>query len=398
MKFELLAPAGDLEKLKVAVLYGADAVFIGGERFSLRSRASNFTLKDIEEGCLFAHRHHAKVHVTCNIVMHEVDIEGIEDYLKALERAGVDAIIASSLAILKLVKEKTKMEAHASTQLSVLNSGAMEFFESFHIDRVVLGREVSLEELRMISSKTSLDLEVFIHGGMCTSYSGRCMMSNYMTYRDANRGGCAHSCRWKYFLFDEEKHPLGSTYLSMSSKDLSVMSVLPQLLKLKIASFKIEGRMKSLHYIACVVFAYRKMIDEYVRTKKIEDFSVYEKMLAKAENRETSTGFLKEGVTLSEQLTNLDEQTPLKNFVGIILDYDTATQRVTLEQRNYFSLGQKLEIFSPRGIFPIKITALFDEEGNEVKEARHAQQKLYFDSEIPLCAYDILRLDDSANF
>ena len=220
-KYELLAPAGDLEKLKIAILYGADAVFIGGLKFSLRSRASNFTIEDIKEGCDFAHKHNAKIHVTCNIVMHNLDTEGIIDYLKELENAGVDCIIASSLYILEMVKKHTKMEAHVSTQASTTNEEAVSFYESLGMDRCVLSRELSLDEIEMIKKKSNIDLEVFIHGGMCVSYSGRCMLSNNMTNRDANRGGCAHSCRWCYDLVSDGKvlNPLGD-YFAMSSKDL----------------------------------------------------------------------------------------------------------------------------------------------------------------------------------
>ena len=218
---ELLAPAGDLEKLKIAVLYGADAVFIGGLKFSLRSRASNFTIADIKEGCNFAHAHKAKVHVTCNIVMHEKDTNGIIEYLKALEEAQVDAVIASSLAILKLVKKYTKMEAHVSTQTSCLNQEAIKFYEELGVDRIVLGRELTLEEIATIKKTAKTDLEVFIHGGMCSAYSGRCLLSNNMTNRDANRGGCAHSCRWNYDLFaGKEKINPNGDYFAMSSKDL----------------------------------------------------------------------------------------------------------------------------------------------------------------------------------
>jgi putative protease len=204
-KFELLAPAGDLEKLKVAILYGANAVFIGGLKFSLRSRASNFTLEDIKEGCESAHAHNAKINVTCNIVMHEHDTDDVIEYLKALEAGGVDAIIASSLYILKMVLEHTHMEAHVSTQQSSANSETIDFFTKFGVHRVVLARELDLDEIIEVVKNSKVDIEAFIHGGMCVSYSGRCMLSNNMTNRDANRGGCAHSCRWNYDLIKDGK-------------------------------------------------------------------------------------------------------------------------------------------------------------------------------------------------
>ena len=347
-KFELLAPAGDLEKLKVAILYGADAVFIGGEKISLRSRASNFTLKDIKEACDFAHSHNATVHVTCNIVMHNIDTVGIEDYIKSLEECGVDAIIASSPYILKYVIENTKMEAHVSTQQSTLNSEAVKMFENMGVDRVVLARELSLEEISDVKSKVDTEIEVFIHGGMCVSYSGRCMLSNNMTNRDANRGGCAHSCRWCYNIYDEEglKNPQGD-YFAMSSKDLCAIKAIPSLMDMGINSFKIEGRMKSLHYIATVVNAYRKIIDEYKEFGKIEDFKKYEDAISKAENRLTSTGFLFGDPTINEQLYDLNLTCPTKEFIGIVDSYDEEEKMLYVEQRNYFKPFSNIEVFTP---------------------------------------------------
>ena len=389
---ELLAPAGDLEKLKIAVLYGANAVFIGGLKFSLRSRASNFTIADIKEGCDFAHKHGAQVHVTCNIVMHEIDIDDILDYLKALEEAGVDAIIASSITILKLVKEHTKMEAHVSTQTSTINTEAVKFYQDLGVDRVVLGRELSLEEIKEVKENTNIDLEVFIHGGMCVSYSGRCMLSNNMTNRDANRGGCAHSCRWNYDLYSNEEliNPEGD-YFAMSSKDLCAIKIIPDLMKLGINSFKIEGRMKSLHYIATIVKAYRTIIDD-VYNNSLKDFSYYEAMIAKAENRLTSTGFLKGLPTINEQLYDLNLTLPSKDFVGIVLDYDKETKKVTIEQRNYFLPNTNLEVFGPNHNEIIKIGEIFDKDEVSLDAARHPRQIVHIYSDYEFEINDLLRL------
>ena len=389
---ELLAPAGDLEKLKIAVLYGANAVFIGGLKFSLRSRASNFTIADIKEGCDFAHKHGAQVHVTCNIVMHEIDIDDILDYLKALEEAGVDAIIASSITILKLVKEHTKMEAHVSTQTSTINTEAVKFYQDLGVDRVVLGRELSLEEIKEVKENTNIDLEVFIHGGMCVSYSGRCMLSNNMTNRDANRGGCAHSCRWNYDLYSNEEliNPEGD-YFAMSSKDLCAIKLIPQLMKLGINSFKIEGRMKSLHYIATIVKTYRTIIDD-VYNNSLKDFSYYEAMIAKAENRLTSTGFLKGLPTINEQLYDLNLTLPSKDFVGIVLDYDKETKKVTIEQRNYFLPNTNLEVFGPNHNEIIKIGEIFDKDEVSLDAARHPRQIVHIYSDYEFEINDLLRL------
>ena len=391
-KFELLAPAGDLEKLKIAVLYGADAVFIGGLKFSLRSRASNFTIDDIKEGCSFAHLHGAKIHVTCNIVMHEKDIDGIVEYLKELEEAGVDCIIASSISILKLVKEHTKMEAHVSTQDSTLNQEAIKVFESIGVDRVVLARELSLDEIEIVRNSTKTDLEVFIHGGMCVSYSGRCMLSNNMTNRDANRGGCAHSCRWNYDLYqDGMKINPSDDYFAMSSKDLCAIKAIPTLMKLGINSFKIEGRMKSLHYIASIVGTYRKLIDDINKGIDI-DFSVYEQMILKAENRLTSTGFLFGQPTINEQLYDLNLTLPSKDFVGIVLDYNKETKCVTIEQRNYFLPNTNLEVFGPNHNEIIKIGEIFDKDEISLDAARHPRQIVHIYSDYEFEVNDLLRL------
>ena len=391
-KFELLAPAGDLEKLKVAILYGANAVFIGGLKLSLRSRASNFTIDDIKEGCSFAHLHGAKIHVTCNIVMHEKDIDGIVEYLKELEEAGVDCIIASSISILKLVKEHTKMEAHVSTQDSTLNQEAIKVFESIGVDRVVLARELSLDEIEIVRNSTKTDLEVFIHGGMCVSYSGRCMLSNNMTNRDANRGGCAHSCRWNYDLYqDGMKINPSDDYFAMSSKDLCAIKAIPTLMKLGINSFKIEGRMKSLHYIASIVGTYRKLIDDINKGIDI-DFSVYEQMILKAENRLTSTGFLFGQPTINEQLYDLNLTLPSKDFVGIVLDYDKEKKIAYIEQRNYFLPNTTIEVYGPKGSRLVQIKEIFDMDGNSLDAARHPRQKVYFYCEEELTPYELLRL------
>ncbi len=394
---ELLAPAGDLEKLKIAILYGADAVFIGGLRFSLRSRASNFTMADIEEGCRFAHEHHAKVHVTCNIVMHEIDTEDILEYLKALEAAGVDAIIASSVTILKLVIEHTHMEAHASTQLSTLNADAVHFYEEMGVHRVVLARELSLEEIKFIKNNTTIDLEVFIHGGMCVSYSGRCMLSNNMTNRDANRGGCAHSCRWNYELYDSKgKVNPDDDYFNMSSKDLCAIKAIEALMKMGITSFKIEGRMKSLHYIATVVKTYKTLMMD-ITNQQVKDYSYYENRMNKAENRLTSTGFLLGKPTINEQLYDLDHTIPSKDFVGIVLSYDSNTKKATVEQRNYFLPNSSLEVFGPNHQEIIHIGEIYDKDHQPLDAARHPRQVVEFYSDKTLEPYDLLRLYEVSN-
>ncbi|MBQ3253950.1 MAG: U32 family peptidase, partial [Acholeplasmatales bacterium] len=381
-------------KLKVAILYGADAVFIGGLELSLRSRASNFTLDDIKEACDFAHRHNAQIHVTCNIVMHNMDTEGVLEYLKSLEACGVDAVIASSLYILKLVKKYTKMEAHVSTQASTANEEAVDFYKTIGLDRVVLARELSLDEIAKVKKSTDIDIECFIHGGMCVSYSGRCMLSNNMTNRDANRGGCAHSCRWNYDLIHNGNilNPKGD-YFAMSSKDLCAIKAIPKMMDIGINSFKIEGRMKSLHYIATVVNAYRRIIDEYEATHKVESYDLYLDAISKAENRLTGTGFLFHEPTINEQLYDLNLTCPTKEFVGIVKSYDKENKIAYIEQRNYFKPHSNIEVFSPRGTFIIPIKEIYDMDGNILDAARHPLQAIKFECDLPLEPYDLLRLN-----
>ncbi|MGM9969567.1 MAG: U32 family peptidase [Anaeroplasma sp.] len=392
-EFELLAPAGDLEKLKVAILYGADAVFIGGLELSLRSRASNFTIEDIKEACDFAHKHNAKIHVTCNIVMHNMDTIGVLDYLLKLEKCGVDAVIASSVYIIKLVKKYTRMEAHVSTQASCCNSSAVQFYQSLGADRVVLARELSISEIEQIKKASKIDIECFIHGGMCVSYSGRCMLSNNMTNRDANRGGCAHSCRWNYDIIANGVtfNPKGD-YFAMSSKDLCAIRAIPSLMDLNVNSFKIEGRMKSLHYIATVVNTYRRIIDEYKRNKAIKDYNIYYDAISKAENRLTGSGFLFHKPTIDEQLYDLNMTVPTKDFIGIVKNYDDINHIAYIEQRNYFVPHSKIEVFSPRGTFVIEIEEIYDAEGNSLDAARHPLQAISFKTDLKLEPYDLLRL------
>ena len=392
-KFEVLAPAGDLEKLKMAILYGADAVFIGGLRFSLRSRASNFTIDDIKEGCKFAHEHNATIHVTCNIVMHEKDTLNVIEYLKALDEAGVDAIIVSSPSIMVLAKEHTNLEVHASTQASILNSEAIKFYERIGVKRIVLGRECTLEEIALIRKNTKLDIEVFIHGGMCVSYSGRCMLSNNMTNRDANRGGCAHSCRWKYDLYHEGvKQNPSDWYYAMGSKDLCAISQIQQLMDIGVNSFKIEGRMKSLHYIATVVKTYRQIVDEYEQTGKINDVKYYVDEVKKGENRLTSTGFLKGQPTVTEQLYDMTTEVPTKEFVGIVVDYDEEKKLAIIEQRNYFLPNTKLEVFGPNSDIIVQIGKIYDKDGVELDAARHPKQIVYVECDVKLQRNELIRL------
>lgn len=350
-KVELLAPAGNLEKAKIALRYGCDAVYVGGKEFSLRARASNFTREDLKELVDFAHSLGKKMYVTCNIIPHDEDLVNLDNYLEYLNDIGVDAIITSSLAIMMRAKNVApKVEVHVSTQMSITNSKAIKFWQSIGATRVVLAREVSIKEMSLIKDNSSLELEVFIHGGMCASYSGRCTLSNYMTARDANRGGCAHSCRWNYnLIYGKKQINLPSEYFNMGSKDLMAIDHIYELLKVGVASLKIEGRMKSPYYIATVVRSYRMLIDEYYKEGFISSETIKNAKveIAKAENRLAGCGFLNGMVTKDEQLYDVRNEEPTKEYVGYVLDFNEETNVALIEQRNYFKLGDTLEFFGP---------------------------------------------------
>lgn len=387
-KPELLAPAGNLEKLKVAIRYGADAVFVGGKEFSLRSGASNFTLDDIREGVEFAKKYGASIHVTCNIILHQDNLQGIEEYLKALDDVGVSAIIVADPYIMKVAKDlNLKLEVHVSTQLSTLNTKAIKFYQDLGMDRVVLGRETCFDDLKQILDKTDIDIEYFVHGAMCIHYSGRCMLSNYFSHRDANRGGCSQSCRWYYDIYDNDKKINEDKIpFSMSSKDMALINHLPELIELGVDSFKIEGRMKSLHYIATIVSTYRKLIDDYCNDPDnfVLDDKYYQEIL-KAANRSLCTGFFDNQADNSKQLYNQRDEHPTQEFCARVIDYDKNEQIVTIEQRNYFKVGDKIEFFSPKhDNIIITVNKIIDEDNEEVMVANHPMEILKIPVEIEL--------------
>ena len=394
---ELLAPAGYLEKAKIALLYGADAVYVGGKSFSLRARASNFTMADLEELATFAHGLNKKVYVTMNIVQHDDDLEGLKEYLTDLNRIGIDAIITTSRYIMKQAKQYApNVEVHVSTQNSITNLKQVEYYKSLGATRTVLAREVNMEELEYLAKNSPLELEVFIHGGMCASYSGRCVLSNYMTNRDANRGGCAHSCRWNYTLKKNNQVVNNEGYFSMGSKDLQAIRFIPKLIDLNVASFKIEGRMKSTYYLATVVKCYRDIIDLYQKQGYLteEDYKYFEKEIRKAENRLTSVGFYKGLPTIEEQLYDNRSEHPTKEYVGVVLNYDEVTKIAVIEQRNYFETGDTLEFFGPKlNNTLMECPKFYDFNSNEeLTVARHPLQKLIMKVEFPVQKDDMIRL------
>lgn len=371
---ELLAPAGDLEKLKTALLYGADAVFIGGQSFSLRARASNFSLDDMKEATAFAHKLGKKVYVTTNIIPHHEDFDGLLEYLKGLESAHIDAIITASPYIVDTALKQTSLEVHLSTQQSAINARTVNFWYKKGVKRIVLGRELDKHQIKELKEQTEADIEVFIHGGMCMSYSGRCSLSDNMTGRDANRGGCAHSCRWQYEILDG-KEKINDTYFSMSSKDLEAIEQIPFLIDANIASLKIEGRMKSLHYIATVVSTYRKLIDEYLATNQVKDYEPYIKAMGKTENRLSSHGYLEGMPGVEQQLYNMRSETPNQLFIGLVKSYDKESGYAMIEQRNYFENGENVEVLMPSGKeIQFKIEEIYDVDGKKIDICRHPKQ------------------------
>jgi U32 family peptidase len=375
---ELLAPAGDLARAKVAYLYGADAVYVGGKRFSLRARASNFELSHQKEAADFAHSMGKKLYVTVNMIAHEEDLEGLESYLKELDEIHVDAIIVASLAIAQLAHRlKMNYEVHLSTQLSITNSKAMDFYKSLGIDRVVLARELDLEAISTISKSSSLPTEVFIHGGMCVNYSGRCTLSNELTLRDANRGGCAQSCRWAYELTQNDQViSKQDDPFTMGSKDLQTLDLIESLIHSNVVSLKIEGRMKSAYYIAVIVKAYRLWIDALVSHSATDSLKAQLiKELNQAENRATFDGFLKALPNQNGQVYVNSEEGVVQNFIGTVINVEQDS--VLVEMRNNVKLGELCEVFGPKGVNESFIlTSLEDETGTQVQTANKPMAKL----------------------
>jgi len=383
---ELLAPAGNLEKLKIAIIYGSDAVYLGGENFGLRAGAKNFTLKQLAEGIKFAHDRGKRVYLTLNIIPHNKDLLGLPEYVTKLKELGLDAVIISDPGVLKIVKNIIpEMEVHLSTQANTTNYAAVNFWYEQGVRRIILARELSLEEIKEIIKKSPPDMkiETFIHGAMCISYSGRCLLSNYMVGRDANRGDCAQSCRWRYYLMEEtrpgEYFPVyedkRGTYI-FNSKDLCMIGHIPSLIESGISVFKIEGRMKSSYYIATVVKAYRQLIDSYLL--KPNEYFCDEKWLdeiKKVSHRYFTTGFYFTKPGGEEQRYDSSAYIKTYDFAGLILDYNSNNQIATIEQKNRIFVGDEIEIFGPDDdFFTQKIEKMWDEEGAEIEVAPHARQ------------------------
>lgn len=373
-KPELLAPAGDLERLKIALLYGADAVYLGC-KYSLRANACNFTLNDIKEGVKYAHSLNKKVYVTVNIAFHNKELEGLKDYLISLDKIGVDAIIVSDPAVIKIAKENTNLNIHLSTQASTLNKEAAMFWKKEGVSRIVLARECNCEDIKEIK-KIGIELEVFIHGAMCASYSGRCVLSNFLTMRDSNRGGCSQVCRWDFSLYGNGEEIKGDKPFTFCAKDLSLLKYIPLLIDEKIDSLKVEGRMRSIYYLATIIKIYRKVIDNYCNNKENYEYNLeYERILRKCANRDSVCQFFDGNFGKDVQYYNGREEISNQDFLGIVLSYSDGYALV--EQRNYFKKGDKITIFGPNDEFSFTIEEIRDENKNEIDIVRHPKQKVY---------------------
>ncbi len=382
---ELLAPAGDLERLKIALLYGADAVYIGGKDYSLRANAKNFSLEEIKEACTFAHQLNKKVYVTVNIVFHNKNLEGLDEYLAYLKDILVDAVIVSDIIAVKKAIS-LGLEVILSTQASTLNYEAIKFWQDLGVKRFVLGREAKREDIIRIKKETNASLECFIHGAMCTAISGKCVLSNYMTLRDSNRGGCAQICRW---VFSTSNVPF-----TFMSKDLNMVEYLEDMIKIGVSSFKIEGRMRSVYYIATVIMCYRKLIDKIEeKTLTKEDQKYYEKILDRVANRDTVPQFYQKFPGPNESYFQDREEVSNQDFLGIVLEYNEKKKQIKLEERNYFKVGDVVEFIGPNmeeKTYTIK--RIVNEEGSKIDVARHPQMIVYLDVPFSLPKFAMMRL------
>ena len=398
-KVELLAPAGNFEKLQAALIYGADAVYIGGKDFSLRAYGDNFTEQEILQAVKFTHALNKKIYVAVNIFAHNADIKNLADWLKFLDGAGVDAILISDLGVLSLAKEITNLEIHISTQANVTNYRAANFFHKLGASRIVLARELTQAEIIEIKNNCAAELEIFVHGAMCISYSGRCYLSHYLTGRDGNQGACTHSCRWKYSLVEEKREgeffsvteDNRGAYI-MNSKDLCLLAHIDKIISAGISSLKIEGRMKSINYVAGVVKIYRAAIDSYFENPA--NFKIHDEWpeeLNKIAHRPYTAGFF---ISDNQPTEIYDTSKPKQtsNFLGIVRNFDAEKNIATIEQRGKFEINQTVEFFQPHNkTFTQKISVMYDEFGENILSAPHAQQILKIPVDKPVEIWSIMR-------
>ena len=382
---ELLSPAGDLERLKIACIYGADAIYVGGQEYSLRANANNFSIDDLKEGCEFAHKLGKKVYLTLNIVFHNEDINGVYDYIKEVVDSGIDAFIVSDLFLVDYIKKNYQVEVHLSTQLSITNKESVKYLKNMGIDRVVLAREVGRDDIKEIIDETGMDIEVFIHGAMCTFVSGRCVLSNYFTGRDSNRGGCAQICRFSLDLNDEKD-------FSMAVKDLNMSKFIDDMMSIGIKSFKIEGRMRSPFYLAVVLSSYRRIIDAVKSNSLNKDLLDKEmKILSRVSNRENSSHFYLHDADITDQYYLGRGEPSNQDYLGLIINKDN--NMYTIRQRNYFKVGDNVEIITPNmDIISVCIKDLYNEKMERIEIANQADTVLNIKLDIDIPLYSMIRV------
>lgn len=399
-KVELLAPAGNLEKLKMAVQYGADAVYLAGKQFGLRTASDNFSLDEMREGVSYAHAHGKKAYLTMNIIAHNDSIEQVEPFVLEAAETGIDGVIVSDPGIFTIIRKiRPDLPIHISTQTSTTNYQTVAFWHQLGAKRIVLARELSLKEIQEIRQRVpDVELEVFVHGAMCISYSGRCLLSNYMAGRDANQGDCAHPCRWRYRLVEEKRpgkyYPIEEdstgTFI-FNSKDLCLLPYLPELIQSGVSSLKIEGRVKSSFYVATVVKAYREAVDAWY-SGNWQDASPWLEEVGTVSNRDFTTGFLfgKPGPEAHNYATS--SYIRRYDFIGLVTGYDEHSGRLVVEQRNHFRTGESIEVLPPKGsVVRLTLGEMYDEEGNRIDAAPHPQMKVFLAGLPPFPENSILR-------
>lgn len=405
-KVELLAPAGDMDKLKTAILFGADAVYLAGNAFGLRSKSKNFSIEQIEEAVKFAHERNVKVYVTCNIFARNGDFNKLGEYAKQLEKANVDAVLVADPGIFYVIKNAApKLDIHISTQANTTNYQTVNFWKKAGASRVVTARELSLKELEFITQNLEepTEIEAFIHGAMCMAYSGRCLLSNYFTSRDSNKGACSHACRWRYYIVEEnrpnEYYPIeeddAGTYI-FNSKDLCMIYHIPELIKSGVYSFKIEGRAKSCYYVGSVVKIYREAIDDYLKDPKLYESKkdYYLEEINKTSNRGYTTGFFFRRTNETDQIYTKNSYVRTTDFIGVVREYDKETGFATIEQRNKFVVGETVEFVTINGKnFSQTVDEMYDMDGNSLTEAPHPQQIIKLKVLQPVSVYDLMRKD-----
>ena len=405
-KPELLAPAGNFEKLRYALHYGADAVYCAGKKFGLRAKADNFDLAALAEAVAYVHERNKKIYVTLNMIPHNADLEGLPDYVSELENLGIDGVIVADPGVFSVVREVAPdLRISISTQANNTNWRSVAFWQTQGAKRIVLARELGLSEIQEIREKVApeMEIEIFVHGAMCISYSGRCLLSHYMTGRNSNQGDCAHPCRWKYHLIEEtrpdeafsiEEDASGS--FIFNSKDLCLIDEIPALMAAGVDSFKIEGRMKSLYYVATVVSAYRSAIDySYDHPGVTQLDAGYYDELTKVSHRNYTKGFYNGKTTAADQNYGTGSYTRHYDFVGLVLEYDENTGMALIEQRNKVSIGDEIEIMIPgKGFITQKIVMITDTDGVAIESTPHPKMRYYLQMSVPVKPMDILRKEE----